>query len=112
MNEAEQKELKVKIKKKIKRLEVNIIDLKEATKPISPENAIGRISRMDAINNKSVNEAALRAAEVKLTKLQAALSKVGSDNFGICTLCKEPIQAGRIVIAPESPFCIKCASKR
>ncbi len=29
--------------------------LKELTKPIAPENAIGRVSRMDAINNKSIN---------------------------------------------------------
>ena len=34
--------------------------------PIAPENAIGRVSRMDAINNKSVNEAALKKAEIKL----------------------------------------------
>ena len=32
----------------------DIKGLKEATKPISPENSIGRVSRMDAINNKSV----------------------------------------------------------
>ena len=39
------------------------LDYKEITKPIAPENAIGRISRMDAINNKSVTEAALRQAK-------------------------------------------------
>jgi len=37
-----------------------IENYKELTKPIAPENAIGRVSRMDAINNKSVNEAALK----------------------------------------------------
>ena len=43
----------------------------ELTKPIPPENAIGRVSRMDAINNRSVNEAALRTAEQQKPTLGA-----------------------------------------
>ena len=52
--------LQQKIIDHIEKEQEKICTLKELTKPISPENAIGRISRMDAINNKSVNEAALR----------------------------------------------------
>ena len=37
-----------------------IEDFKEMTQPVAPDNAIGRVSRMDAINNKSVAEAGLR----------------------------------------------------
>ena len=48
------------ITSQLNKLELDIKEYTELTKPISPENAIGRISRMDAINNKSVNEAALR----------------------------------------------------
>ncbi len=48
----------------------------ELTKPISPENAIGRVSRMDAINNKSVNMVALKNAETKLTNLKVASPKL------------------------------------
>lgn len=32
---------------------------RDLTKPIAPENSIGRVSRMDAINNKSVNDSTL-----------------------------------------------------
>ena len=46
------------IEEEIDKTKVSIQHYKELTKPIAPENAIGRISRMDAINNKSVNEAA------------------------------------------------------
>ena len=42
--------LKAKIRATIETLKVKIEELKEVTKPIAPENAIGRISRMDAIN--------------------------------------------------------------
>ena len=54
MHAQERQLLKKKIELAIKDTERKITQLEEATKPIAPENAIGRVSRMDAINNKSV----------------------------------------------------------
>lgn len=93
----------------IAKTEKAIAGYKELTKPISPNNAIGRVSRMDAINNRSVNEASLRQAETRLTNLKRALSKVDDDDFGICLKCRNPIPVGRILIRPESFLCVNCA---
>jgi DnaK suppressor protein len=101
-------EIKANIEAEITKTEKQVAEYKELTKPIEPENAIGRISRMDAINNKSVTEAALRKAEEKLEKLRFALTKVGDDDFGICLKCKQPIPLGRILIMPQSRTCVKC----
>lgn len=88
----------------------NVIkEYKELTKPISPENAIGRISRMDAINNKTINEAALRKAETKLKNLEYALGNVNEPDFGKCARCKKQIPIQRIVLLPQSRFCVNCA---
>jgi RNA polymerase-binding transcription factor len=46
--------IKKKIYSEIEKTEGVIVEYKEQSKPISPENAIGRVSRMDAINNKSI----------------------------------------------------------
>ena len=75
MDQAQKELLREKIEAFIASESKKISDLKELTKPISPENAIGRVSRMDAINNKSVNEAALRTSENKLKKLKYALEQ-------------------------------------
>lgn len=99
-----------RIKAEIEKTEIQIIHYKELTKPISPENAIGRVSRMDAINNKSVNESALRQSEKKLKDLKRVLEKAGSKDFGICVRCKKPIPVGRLMIRPESLLCVNCAS--
>ena len=48
------------IEEKIKNLVLEIDELRQIAKPIEPENSIGRISRMDAINNKSINDRMLR----------------------------------------------------
>lgn len=89
----------------------SIIEMEKMTAPVSPENSIGRISRMDAINNKSIMEAALRNKKEKLSKLKMALSNIDKADFGICSRCKNPIQVGRLVYLPESTYCIRCADK-
>lgn len=103
------KDIKQKITEEILKVEVVIEEYKELTKPIAPDCAIGRVSRMDAINNKSVVEASLRQAESKLRNLKRVFSKLGSDEFGVCLKCKQPIPLGRILIRPESLFCVNCA---
>jgi len=89
--------------------ENSIQEYKEITKPISPDCAIGRVSRMDAINNKSVAEASLRQAENKLKNLHRVVSKLDGDDFGICLKCKNQIPLGRILIRPQSLLCVNCA---
>ena len=86
-----------------------ITSYKDLTKPIAPENAIGRISRMDAINNKSVNEAALKKAVQKLRNLEIALNNIDDVDFGICGKCNSQIPLGRIMLVPQNRFCVNCA---
>lgn len=102
-------EIVEKIKEEIEKTRDQIIQYRDLTKPISPENAIGRVSRMDAINNKSVNESALRQAEQKLKDLNRVMEMAGSKDFGICLRCKNPIPVGRIMIRPESLYCVNCS---
>jgi DnaK suppressor protein len=111
MKEAERAELKAKIEATIIKTEEEIAHLEEMTKPIGPENAIGRVSRMDAINNKSVAEATLRSARRKLSNLRIALSKIDSPGFGICSRCKKPIPAPRLLFMPQSTRCVRCADR-
>lgn len=102
-------EIKIIIESEIQKTSNKILEYKELTKPVEPENAIGRISRMDAINNKSVMEAALRKSEEKLDKLKMALSKVDDNDFGICIRCHQSIPLGRILLMPQSVTCVKCS---
>ncbi len=86
-----------------------ISQLKELTKPIAPENSIGRISRMDAINNKSVNEASLRSLEEKVKKIKLAVSRINDPGFGMCIKCENLIPEGRLLLLPGTTLCVNCA---
>jgi DnaK suppressor protein len=102
-------DMREKIKNEITKTEKLIEEYKDMTQPVEPDAAIGRISRMDAINNQSVTKASLRQAEDKLKKLHFVLSKVGEDDFGLCQRCQQPIPLGRILFRPESMHCVNCA---
>lgn len=102
-------EIRLKIEAEIEQNKAKIMEYEELTRPVEPENAIGRISRMDAIHNKSVIEAALRKSKEKQEKLKFALSRIDEDDFGICTKCHKEIPLGRILIMPQSRTCVNCS---
>ena len=109
MNQADKSILKKKMASSIEKLTGEISKLKELVKPIPPENAIGRLSRMDAINNRSVNEAALGKAEMRLDALKNGLKSINDEKFGICARCEAEIPMGRLLIQPQSRSCVNCA---
>lgn len=108
-NTDHQKEIENKILQEIKNTSRTIKELIELTKPIAPDCAIGRVSRMDAINNKSINDAALLKAKNKLKGLKLAFQNRNDANFGKCIRCENQIPLGRILLMPHSIFCVHCA---
>jgi DnaK suppressor protein len=102
-------ELRQRIEDEIGKTEQRILGYEEMSGPVSPDDAIGRVSRMDAINNKSVTESALRQAKDKLGKLRHALTQLDEPGFGTCQRCGQPIPLLRVVLMPESPYCVRCA---
>ncbi len=105
----QKEEIRARLEEEIKSTSKKVDEYRELTKPISPENAIGRVSRMDAINNKSINEAALQKAELKLNNLKVALSKIDDNDFGICRRCQQPIPIGRLLLMPQAISCVRCS---
>ena len=109
MQELNRIEIRDKIQQEIQKTKRLIEEYTELTRPVEPENAIGRISRMDAIQNKSVTEAALRKTREKLENLEYALTKVDENDFGICVKCRQTIPIGRILVMPQSRTCVNCS---
>jgi len=109
MDEKQKATLKEKIKKKLIAIKEDIAAYKQLTKPVSPDNAIGRLTRMEAISSKSINEAALGKARDTRSQLERALAKIDAPDFGLCRECDEPIPSARLMILPETDLCVKCA---
>ena len=111
MKKSEKEKLARQIREKIETVKQDIVSYTERTKPVAPDDAIGRLTRMDAIGNKSINEAALREARHTLTKLERALKMIDRPGFGLCRECEEPIPIARLMVMPESDMCVECAEE-
>lgn len=111
MDAQEKQTVKVAIEQKIQELEERLKSLIESTKPMGLDNAVGRISRMDYINNKTIDEANIRSSEIKLKALKRWLEIYDTDKFGRCARCGNEINVQRLLFLPESTRCIHCAGK-
>ena len=93
-----------------KKVRGDIISLGEQSGPVEPDNAIGRISRMDAIGSRKISEAKLGDARSRLIMLERALAKINDPVFGLCVSCGDPIPLARLQLMPETRVCVDCAS--
>lgn len=108
MTKEERTEITEIISREIQKITKKINELKEFTAPVSPDDAIGRISRMDAINNKSITEASMRNLQTRLDQLQKISQVVSEKDFGLCIKCHKPIAFERLKIRPEIRLCAEC----
>lgn len=101
-------ELRQAINEQIRETEEVITALEAATQPVGPDNAIGRLSRMEALTAKGINEEALRMARDRRIKLDDALQRVEEPGFGICSRCASAIAIERLLLVPDSRICVSC----
>jgi DnaK suppressor protein len=109
LTQEQKKELREKITERLSKLEKHAVSLEEASRPVEPDNAIGRLTRMDAISAKGVSEASLRSAKAEMAALNAAVERLGSPDFGECSVCGEDIPFGRLLLMPGTTRCVNCA---
>ena len=73
------------------------------------QQAIGRLSRMDAMQQQSMDTAkeVRRIERIKLIK--AALKRLEEGDYGYCLNCDATISNGRLRLDPSFSLCIDCA---
>ncbi|MFC1591544.1 TraR/DksA family transcriptional regulator [Thermodesulfobacteriota bacterium] len=108
----DREKLRKNIRQELEALKIDMVALKKGARPVAPDNAIGRLTRMEAINSKSISEASLRNAETKRAQLERALGVIDDPDFGLCAECGEPIPVKRLMIMPEAVLCVGCAGRR
>lgn len=111
MTTEEKQIIKSSILEKIKELQDELVMLEDNNQPIAPDSAYGRLSRMDAINNKSVFDVALRDKKTTLDRLNFALTKIDLEEYGKCQKCGNEIILKRLMSLPYVPLCFSCAQK-
>ena len=75
------------------------------------QQRIGRLSRMDAMQQQAMDDETHRRRERELVRVKAALQRLVTGDYGYCTACDEEIAPRRLQNDPSAMLCIGCASK-
>tara|TARA_Y100000994_G_C15504825_1_gene365095 strand:+ start:326 stop:655 length:330 start_codon:yes stop_codon:yes gene_type:complete len=73
------------------------------------DTAIGRLSRMDAMQGQQMALELRRRQEQQLQRIANALKRMDQGRYGLCGKCKKPIAEERLELAPDVVMCVKCA---
>ena len=73
------------------------------------QQSVGRLSRMDAMQQQAMAEAQERTRKRDLVRIEQAERRLREDEYGYCTDCGEEIADGRLAIDPMAEKCVNCA---
>lgn len=73
------------------------------------QQSVGRLSRMDAMQQQAMAQAQDRARQKERIMIEAALSRIKDGEYGYCAECGEEIAEKRLELSPAVAHCIRCA---
>lgn len=86
----------------------------DSARTVELNSAIGRLTRVDAIQQQKLAQANRGRYQYRLRQVQAALTRLtttnGDEEYGDCMSCGETIAFKRLKARPESTLCIDCQS--
>jgi len=105
----QKQELLLVLQSKKTKLEQQLLDAESATGVvILDQSSVGRVSRVDAMQQQSMAVSTRAKAEASLRKILKALKRMEAEDFGYCGQCDEPIQFNRLKVQPQASHCLKC----
>ncbi len=86
-----------------------LLQRQNSSQPVTlDQQAVGRVSRIDAIQQQQMAAANKAQAEVELKQIILALNLIESEDYGFCAECDEDIPFERLQVKPTSVYCVKC----
>jgi len=76
------------------------------------QSSVGRLSRMDAMQQQAMAQASMQRMQLRRRRLEAALQRVQQGAYGNCCECAGSIGLERLLSDPAAPFCMDCQAER
>ncbi|NNK64197.1 MAG: TraR/DksA family transcriptional regulator [Gemmatimonadetes bacterium] len=104
-------ELRSVLERDLEKLERSMRVTDEAMRPVElDQSAVGRLSRMDSLQNQGLTRNLQEREQVKLALIVGALRRMEESRYGTCTECDAPVPFERLLVFPEAPTCAACTS--
>lgn len=112
MTGAELKELRGRLEQEREGISQALGGVLEAGRPVSLDDPIGRLSRMDAMQQQAMAKAQHKLMVEQLDAIELALSRMAEGEFGECLRCGEEIAIARLRVRPTATLCVGCQGAR
>lgn len=112
MTEAERLGFGARLGALLRDLETTLRDSESRAAPVSLDDPIGRLSRMNAMQQQQMAQAQARHAKAELAAVRHALRRVENGSFGDCLDCGEEIDPRRLAARPAVTLCMGCQRAR
>ncbi|MBT5168603.1 MAG: hypothetical protein HN763_04615 [Opitutales bacterium] len=109
MTPAQLAKIRTIVEERIKEIETFLAQKDPESQPVSPDVAIGRLSRLDSMQAQQMLLAQQRRQREELEHLQSALDRINNGSYGNCAYCLSPIAYERLEAMPDAVVCISCA---
>ena len=73
------------------------------------QDTVGRLSRIDAIQNAGLTANLEERGRQQLGQVVEALRRIEEGTYGACSACGGPIPFDRLMVFPETVACTACA---
>ena len=91
------------------KLEQQLQDGESATDVVVlDQTSVGRVSRVDAMQQQSMAVSTRANAQTNLRKIIAALKRIDADDYGFCSKCDQSIEFKRLRVQPQASYCLNC----
>ncbi|MEX2572075.1 MAG: TraR/DksA C4-type zinc finger protein [Gemmatimonadota bacterium] len=102
-------ELRAELTRSLERLNTSMKTTSRAARPVKlDQTTVGRLSRMDALQNQHMTKGLQERENAKAALLADALERLDSGEFGVCEECGGGIQFERLLLFPETRACSAC----
>jgi DnaK suppressor protein len=96
----------------LSKLERSMKNTEISARPVElDQSCIGRLSRIDALQNQGLTKNLKDREQAQLAQLMDALRRIEEGSYGICSACSEPIGVDRLLIFPETRSCAPCGTR-
>ena len=112
LTSSQEAELKTDLLQLAQTLEQDLAALSDATEIVDLDQPIGRLSRMDAIQQQHMGKANHRAIALRMKQVAQAQKCMEDVEYGFCRRCDEPVGYRRLKARPEAAFCLRCQASR
>jgi RNA polymerase-binding transcription factor len=103
--------LRVKIKSDLASLDKELKALELQLKPIAPDCSLGDLLRSEMMHDQEVLNGAYIEAKKRYNSLLYAKEHLEDEDYGVCIDCDEAIAFERLLLMPESRYCVRCAKE-